>query len=330
MMNEYKVHAGKIYNHNSNLGTGRTLFDEMIKMAENAGNTSDKSVELTNRIMDTVKMYDSVWNDTADEIICSGNAGSVLDQMFEKLMKSRLTPQERMEVMRQMLNGFTQNDFEPVIYSPEEEEKLQNDLKAAAEHLHISSEALKKMKKRILKNREVVATAEYFREESFELKCLTAMELYLTSGKNGEQVAPEIAALNTCKYVDLEALADGARVGGAFETTAKILMAVLSIVVAICAVAIIMELETTGAMLFVMAAALGYMDMFNTYGEAFARQIGKLAASGIYRIKGKTSNLEEGFDRMAEMVSESQGSTYVAEDDDVEYVESGLTENVCV
>ena len=70
------------------------------------------------------------------------------------------------------------------------EEALQKDLKNVVNHNHISPLRVNWMKEKALDEIPYVATAAAFGKGSYDLKCITAMDLYLNSLRTGEAMSP--------------------------------------------------------------------------------------------------------------------------------------------
>ena len=323
-LNPNMIHQTKIYRSYSNVKENKSLFNELVAMAERCDDLPYDPRRVAQDIMDQVEHYETHWEHVSDTQKISGNVDSIIHGMFDKI--SGLEIEERMEILRQMLLGFSlfvgeeegqeQEWTDPAQYPAEAELELQNKLKKRIHHLKISPAALKRMKKGILKNDNYVATAAAFRRDGYTLKCITAMDMYLTEIENGEDNIPELAALNACMYVDLEAIADGARVGGCFEAVASALIGVLLIVVGLCAIDLILKANTVGDIVLITLSGMGLIGLISDTGQFFSRQVGYLGVMGTHLLKKGIRALVEGFDNMMERAKEAQEEDYIVEEEE--------------
>jgi len=318
-----------------NRNTYVTLSDKMESMAKGVKNLPMDPSEIVSRIMKEVEHFEDTWVRVFDETILSDSLDAIMDQMFEKM--SALEPEQRMETMRQMMyvftlhsdrkiqdmldDGWDEIDLYQKYYQKrltaryDSEEILQKELRNAVNQNQISPLRVQWMKEKVLDGIPYVATATAFGKGSFELKCITAMDLYLTSLETGEEMSPELAAINTCMYVDLEAIADGARMGGCFESTAVVLMWILLLVVSLCVDALVLVSLVTGPFAFLVAIA-GYLSLELLYklGDCFARQMGNLGVRYASMLKKGNDDMREGLHAMYENLMESQRDEFVMED----------------
>ena len=347
MKNEYNpnmIHQAKIYRRYQNTKEGKAVFNELVKMAEQVDDLHYEPQDLAQRIMDQVENFETNWDAISDVKKISGNVNSVLEDMFVKI--SKFVPEQRMEILRQIYCGFclfedkaSQEELEagkseqdiyqekyarPIRWTSAAEEELKMDLKKKVHHLRIHPAALDRMKRKILKNQSYVATASALRRDGFALKCITAMDLYLTEWKKGEDNIPELAALNACEFVDLEAIVDGARVGHCFETAAEILIAILLITVAVTAVGLIAAAEAPAEIILVAVSGLGLMELIQMSGQIITPLVGQLAVIGHHLVKKGVEALEEGFETLKEKMKASQYDECV-EDDEEEIFEENET-----
>ncbi|MBQ4504772.1 MAG: hypothetical protein II983_03785 [Firmicutes bacterium] len=327
MKNEYNpnmIHQAKIYRSYSNVNVreDKSLFNELVTMADRVKELPYDSREIAERIMDQVEAYEANWEHVSDTRKISGNVNSIINGMFDKI--SSLEPEQRIDIMQQMLRGFTvftegeesRESTDPVGCMADMERTLQNQLKTKIHHLRISPAGLKRMKKSLLKDENYVATAAALRNDGYALKCIVAMDMYLTEIKNFEDNIPEKAALNACMYVDLEAIADGARVGGCFETVASVLVIVLLITVCICAIDLLLKAKTISDIVLITLSGLGLIELTDKMGDVLIRQIGHLAVIGTHLIKKGVETVVEGFDTMMEKAKEAQEEDYIVEEEE--------------
>ena len=320
-----------------NRDTNMTLSKKMESMAKGVKNLPMDPSEIANRIMKEVEHFEDTWVRVFDETIISDSLDTILDQMFEKM--SVLEPEQRMETMRQMMyvftlhsdckihdlldNGWNEIDLYREKYQKllidryKSEEALQKDLKNVVNHNHISPLRVNWMKEKVLDEIPYVATAAAFGKGSYDLKCITAMDLYLNSLRTGEAMSPELAAVNTCMCVNLEAIADGARMGGCFENTAVALMWILLIVASLCVDVLVIAALVTGGPLAFLVAIGGYLGLELLYklGDCFARLMGNLGVRYASMLKKGNDDMREGLHAMYENLLESQRDAYVMEDD---------------
>lgn len=345
MKNEYNpnmIHQAKIYRRYQNTKEGKALFDEMVKMAEKVDELPHTPKELAERIMDQVENYEANWDMVSDVKKISGSVDFILEELFLKI--ASFVPEQRMEILRQLYFGFGmmgEADIQaelnsgmsaqelyrkkyarPIHWTPQAEEELETKLKERINHLRIHPAALERMKKKILKNNNYVATAAALRKDGYALKCITAMELYLTQCKKGEDMLPELAALNACSYVDLEAIADGARVGRCFETAAEMLFVVLLITVVVCAIGLILAVDAPLDILLVVVGGLGLMELIEMIGQIITPLVGQMAVIGTHLVKKGAEALEEGFETLKEKVMASQCDVCLEIEDEFEEEEN--------
>jgi len=314
-----------------------TLSEKMESMAKGVKNLPMDPSDIADRIMKEVEHFEDTWVRVFDETRMSDSLDAIMDQMFEKM--SVLEPEQRMETMRQMMYVFTLHSDQKIQYLLDDgwneidlyrekyqkllidryksEEALQKDLKNVVNHNHISPLRVNWMKEKVLDEIPYVATAAAFGKGSYELKCITAMDLYLNSLGTREEMSPELAAVNTCMCVDLEAIADGARMGGCFESTAVVLMWILLIVASLCVDALIVVSLVTGGPLAFLVAIGGYLGLEILYklGDCFARLMGNLGVRYASMLKKGNDDMREGLHAMYENLMESQRDEFVMEDD---------------
>lgn len=322
-MNPNMIHQAKIYRSYRNVREDKSLYNELVAMAQRSKELPYDPREIADRIMEQVEAYEANWEHVSDTKKISGNVNSIINEMFDKI--SPLEPEQRIDILQQMLRGFTvftdgeesQEHTDSMDCMANTERKLQEQLKSKIHHLRISPAGLKRMKKGLLKNQNYVATSAALRRNGYALKCITAMDMYLTEIKNGEDNIPELAALNACMYVDLEAIADGARVGGWFEAAASILVVALLITVAVCAIDLIIKAKTISDVVLITLSGLGLIELTDKMGDVFIHQVGHLAVIGTHLIKKGVEIVVEGFDTMMEKAKEAQEEEdYIVEEEE--------------
>ncbi|MBR5001409.1 MAG: hypothetical protein IKT25_08010 [Firmicutes bacterium] len=341
MKNEYNpnmTHQTTIYRRYQNAREGKNVYEELVKMAEGVKDLPIAPMDLASMIMDEVEDYEATWDMVYDEHLITGNVEKVMNGMFDKI--SALEPEKRMEVMNQMLQGFqactdeTNGDGsnEPLDYSPEAEKELQTKLKSIVSYLRISPAALERMKKQVLKNGNYMATAAAFRREGFALKCITAMDMYLTRVQKGENIVPVVAVLDTCIMVDMEAIADGSRAGECFELVATILIALLVFVATIYVISKLLEAKTVADAVLYALSGFGLVHIADKIEDPLVPTMGNLAVMGRHLIRRGTEALKEGFETMKEKLMNPQyDGDYFEEVDDVEFNQwDEMTDNMYV
>lgn len=320
-----------------NHDTSMTLSKKMETMAKGVRNLPMKPADIASRIMNEVEHFEDVWLRVFDETKMADSLDAILDQMYEQM--SALEPEQRMETMRQMLYVFRLNSDRKIqellgagwneidLYREKyqklltdfykSEKELQKELKDIVSQNQISPMRVAWMRDNVLEGIPYVAAATAFGKGSYELKCITAMDLYLNSLGTGEELSPELAAIHTCMGVDLEAIADGARMGGWFESTAVGLMWILLIVASLCVDVLVIAALVTGGPLAFLAAIAGYLGLELLYklGDCFARQMGNLGVRYASMLKRGSNDLREGLDTMCENMMEFQRVEYEWDDD---------------
>lgn len=316
------LHEGKIYNTYRETDSGEKLAVTLATMAGEEGIPVANSVTLAEKIMAEVEHYE----DTCD--LVSEDVHAAMESVFDSL--SRLEPEARMEAMDQMLFGFTlfsdeealaklkngisgealyQQSCSRIPYSPEAEAELQKKLMAKAENLRLSRGALERMRTALRNSGDYVATSAALGRDGYTLKCAVAMDMYL---RNREHITPEEAVLNACCFVDLEAIADGVRVGEILETVSCGLTAV-RVVVMFCKVTSLMVAAKSLSEFFLIAlVGVVMMEAATMVGMFLSRQIGKLGVVGARLVKSGAETLAEGFDRIcAAAEAETEETNYV-------------------
>lgn len=305
------AHEAKIYNTYRDVNTGDQLAHALESMAWKEGIPGSESEGLVEKIMTEVEAYEN----TCD--LVSEDAQAAMESVFEKI--SQQEPAQRMDIMNQMLFGFClfteeeelrklrsgvsgealyRQEFpEAIAWSPEAEDELKQQLVEKATNLRLSPAALERMRISLRNTGDYVATSAALGRDGYTLKCAAAMDLYL---RNRDHITPEEAALNACAFVDLEAMADGVRVGEIAETVSLILLAVRLVVMFCRIVSLMMAAATLGELVITVVVGLLMLEGACLAGTFISHQIGKLAVVGDHLVRAGAQALGEGLQRICE------------------------------
>lgn len=209
------------------------------------------------------------------------NAEAVVDKLLEDIKK-----QDNCErLLHKFYFGLTANqqvDAETVIegdfnvdtmfwnyYSKNKGKKtveqLEADIRQALANYELSAEVLKALAKKCAVSDEYLATANALREGGMNLKCISAMELYLDS--NGQLTVPEAANL-ACGAVQMQAVSDAVGKGKMTRKTAKKILIIAGITLVV--VGIVVAIWYGGGAAAMAKASAAAVDFWVPMPEVFA------------------------------------------------------------
>jgi len=305
-LNEERVYAGY---HDAK--DGKALTEALVEMAKSKGMAFSDSLELAQKIMDSVYSYNNILEQVQEDV------QSAMEQALAGL--ETMDPEDRMDAMRQILFGlhlasdeellsrldkdssseelFREACDKGVPYMPGKEDDLRKALLRKVTNLRLSPAALARMGKKLSSSEDYVAASAAMGRKGYALKCVVAMDVYL---RNKETMDIDEAVLATCETVEMEAIADAVRIGEIAEATAEILVIALTIAIFIAIMILVGKYATAGLGKVALTSIAGLLVGFGTWhvGNVLSHTIGEKVALAAGYVKSGVETFQAGIDRI--------------------------------
>lgn len=309
-LNEKRVYAGY-----RDAKDGEALTEALVEMAKSKGISFSDSLELSRKIMDSVCSCDNILEQVQEDV------QSAMEHALAGLETIDL--EDRMEAMRQILFGlhlvsdeellsrldkgssseelFREACDKGVPYMPTKEDDLRKALLRKVTNLRLSPTALTRIGKKLSTSEDYVATSAAVGRKGYVLKCVVAMDVYLS---NKDTMDIDEAILAACETVEMEAIADAVRIGEIAEETAEFLLVVLSVAILIATIVLIGQYATVGigkvAITFIAGLLLGCGAWYAK--TVLSRAIGEKVALAAGYVKSGVETFQAGIDRICSYI----------------------------
>ncbi len=233
-----------IYEEMVSVQNGNSVKDVLLKQQRDRGISTDAARKNADAIMLAVSSVESVRQDVSDD------PTAVLDKLFEDIDQLEdpylrycqlyfcLTAHTDEDAIAKFNDGVSEETLFWQFYDRNKDtmtvDELKSGIRKAVAGYDLPEPVLKSMAEKFRDSKHYFATAAAMGDFGYNIKCIAAMNMYLDS--NGTLSVQE-AANRACTDVEFQAVADSVNKGFLTSETAKMLLIIAGITLAIVGIA---------------------------------------------------------------------------------------------
>ena len=314
-----------IYSAANKLENGRTLYEVMTGMwTQIRGAESERSQASLEalRIMHLVERYTQLHEGISADSV---RAADVYIDSFDSLAEAEWAMRQILRGLNPEKHGDVSTDGNIMVFAREagatdrydlmSYNELREELISRLSRLNMSYKGMTRLFK-LVRGADYSAAAAAFGRDGYELKCLTAMHMYLSNpGMSIEQ-----AAMNACYGVDFQAVCDAVNIGRVTASSASCILLVSAVPFAFMALELIASSTTIGSLVISCGViALTASALCQLY-EYLPEAAGATGITLVNLVKKGAETVERGWERLCESLERNgdydYDDDYIGEEED--------------